>query len=122
MDEMQVNINKSLSQVDKLKNLTFGFIRELINENNCNIYIPKTIKLLITLFVPNLFIDSSILTIKEKDELLSMINTHKITCNKFKNCEWKLLLRASKDGYSTKTFHNLCDNKPNTVCFVETTK
>ena len=34
----------------------------------------------------------------------------------------KLLYRASRDGDSSQTFHNKCDEIPNTVIIIETTK
>jgi hypothetical protein len=33
--------------------------------------------------------------------------------------KFDLLLRGSKDGFSPKIFHNLCDNKPNTITFIK---
>ena len=32
---------------------------------------------------------------------------------------FKLLLRGSRDGFTPKKFHNLCDNKHNTVTFIK---
>ena len=34
--------------------------------------------------------------------------------------EFKLLFKASKDGYEAQSFHSKCDNKSNTVTFVKT--
>ncbi len=33
--------------------------------------------------------------------------------------KFELLLRGSRDGFTSKKFHTLCDNKPNTVTFVK---
>ena len=33
--------------------------------------------------------------------------------------KFELLLRGSRDGFSPKTFHELCDNKINTVTFIK---
>ena len=38
----------------------------------------------------------------------------------FIGCEWRLLFRATRDGFTTKEFHDICDGKENTVCFVRT--
>eukprot|EP01084_Bolivina_argentea_P279816 478414_1 len=109
---------QQLSDREKSEYLTFGFIHECTDNND---YIPKAIKHLITSFMPNsLWMKSSILTAKEKDSLIEMIETHSITANKFKNCIWKNVMRASRDGYSPERFHEICDDVSNTVCFVET--
>ena len=33
--------------------------------------------------------------------------------------KFKLLLRGSRDGFTPKSFHTLCDDKPNTVTFIK---
>ncbi|CAB4412227.1 unnamed protein product [Rhizophagus irregularis] len=33
--------------------------------------------------------------------------------------KFELLLRGSRDGFTPKKFHELCDNKPNTVTFIK---
>lgn len=107
-----------LSVSDKLEYVTYGYIRENVEAKVKDI-IPEEIKLLISSFLSNLWMDSTILTPKEKDMLISMVEGNKIT-SKFKGCEWKLLIRASRDGYEPADFHKLCDGKQDTVCFVET--
>mmetsp|Transcript_42037 Transcript_42037/g.67578 ORF Transcript_42037/g.67578 Transcript_42037/m.67578 type:complete len:229 (+) Transcript_42037:116-802(+) len=102
---------------DKVKHVTFGFVRNEIDA--VHVSIPDAIKHLICSYVPSLWIDSVILTHREQQCLLDMIATHEITA-KFAGCEWKLIFRASRDGYSSKQFHAKCDGKANTVCFVET--
>eukprot|EP01084_Bolivina_argentea_P229867 387873_1 len=103
----------------KLELLTFGCIRNHIEHNIQNKRIPRAIKEMIASFLPNLWIDSKILRSEEIDALLQVVNSHRMT-EEFALCEWKLLLRASRDGYSTDTFHELCDHKKHTVCFVLT--
>ena len=112
-------MSSSLSTKDKLELVTIGYIRKNIEYKYKQVTIPKAVKLLISSFVPNLWIDSKILTSKERDMLLSMVENHEIT-KKFTGCEWKLIFRASRDGYFTNQFHDKCDGKENTVCFVET--
>eukprot|EP01084_Bolivina_argentea_P267863 454824_1 len=112
-----IPVTSELPLTKRIQFVTYGYIRNEIKETRINI--PKAIKLLISSFVPNLWIDSNILTPNEQDSLLSMVNNHPMT-KKFARCEWKLLLRASRDGDSTKIFHELCDHKKNTICFVET--
>eukprot|EP01083_Nonionella_stella_P058006 152039_1 len=55
---------------------------------------------------------SKILTKKEMKKLKRMVPQHLR--------KWKLLLRASRDGYNGHSFHRLTDNKRNTVCVVQT--
>lgn len=110
---------ETLTVTEKLEYIVYGFIKENIEHENDELNIPKAIKLLIASFTPNLWINSKILSSTEKDMLLAMVENHKIT-KKFVGCEWKLLFRASKDGYTPKDFHDKCDGKENTVCFVET--
>ncbi|ETO13190.1 hypothetical protein RFI_24186 [Reticulomyxa filosa] len=57
-------------------------------------------------------IESKILKPKEQ-EMLSKWMPKKYTQKK-----WKLLLRASKDGFDSATFHRKCDNKGPTVVIV----
>ena len=109
----------SLPIAVKLELLTHGYIREEIESKNKDIFIPNAIKESVKLFVPNLWIETTLLTDKEKQDLLSMIETHEMT-KKFRNCEWKLLFRASRDGHQAKDFHDKCDGKENTVCMVHT--
>ena len=33
--------------------------------------------------------------------------------------KFELLLRGSRDGFTPKKFHTLCDGKPNTVTFIK---
>src|SRR4051794_35620954 len=33
--------------------------------------------------------------------------------------KFELLLRGSRDGFTPKTFHKLCDNKHNTIIFIK---
>ncbi|RNA44684.1 tldc domain-containing [Brachionus plicatilis] len=42
--------------------------------------------------------------------------------NKFENQKWKLIYRASRDGFGAKDFHLKCDGKFNTLTLIKTTK
>ncbi|GBC07686.1 hypothetical protein RclHR1_07620004 [Rhizophagus clarus] len=59
----------------------------------------------------------------ESDNVSSQNIQHKadINDNNFKESylpyKFKLLLRGCRDGFTPKRFHELCDNKPNTVTF-----
>ena len=100
----------------KCKCLASGYNREYAQKESVSI--PVVIDYLISIYLE--WIDSKILTDKkDRDTLLTMIENHNTTA-KFKNCKWKLLFRASRDGYSPNDFHNKCDGKGNTVCIIKT--
>jgi len=62
-----------------------------------------------------LTIDSVILKSKEKAALLKFVS------KKESKKRWKLLFRASKDGFASTQFHAKCDNKGTTVTVVYST-
>jgi len=62
-----------------------------------------------------LTIDSTILKPKEKAALLKMVT------KKERNKRWRLLFRASKDGFASTQFHAKCDNKGTTVTVIHST-
>ncbi|ETO18936.1 hypothetical protein RFI_18307, partial [Reticulomyxa filosa] len=62
-----------------------------------------------------LTIDSNILKAKEKEALLKFVT------KKERKKRWKLLFRASKDGFGCSQFHAKCDNKGTTVTIVQST-
>ena len=41
---------------------------------------------------------------------------------KFEKKQWKLIYRGSRDGFSANVFHSKCDNNPNTLTLIKTTK
>ena len=125
-EQMQLPSRRGLSFIQKKRDhLAVGYVREIVDainskhEQDDGLVVPKEIKTLIATFIPNLWMDSTILTAEEKVHLLDMIANHQST-QKFANCEWKLIFRATRDGFSTAQFHEECDYKENTVCFVET--
>ena len=100
--------------------MVFGYTREAVSkQQGDNLNVPSAIKLLLSTFLSNLWIDSTILSSEEKEHLLELVENHKNT-KQFAKCEWKLLFRATRHGFTTKAFHDVCDGKENTVCFVET--
>ena len=58
--------------------------------------------------------DSKIL--KETIDQLSLIRLCKLS----KKLKWKLLYRASRDGFSSDSFHEKCDNKAGTFTIIKT--
>eukprot|EP00347_Sterkiella_histriomuscorum_P009817 403339772 len=51
----------------------------------------------------------------EKDQQ-SLLMTANI--DKYQQKEYKLLFQGSRDGFTAKAFHEMCDNKGPTVCFI----
>ena len=69
--------------------------------------------------MPNMPIDSKLINSEQAALICSWIqgnNENKIT-NKFKKVyyEFQLLTRGSRDGFTSKTFHKMCDSKGPTV-------
>jgi len=63
-------------------------------------------------WTPKLTINSKILKPKEKIQLLKYVP-------KGKKLKWKLIYRASKDGFSAYNFHTVCNGKASTVVVVK---
>ena len=57
-------------------------------------------------------IDSLVLDDENYTELMSLC--------KFKNQKWKLIYRATRDGFKGEDFHNKCDGKSNTLTVIRT--
>lgn len=54
--------------------------------------------------------------------IVKSIDFYKILMSKFKiNVKWKLLYRASVDGYTAYDFHSKCDTHSNTLTMIKTT-
>ncbi len=54
-------------------------------------------------------------------EILSYSNRIKLLklCNFEKEIKWKLLYRASRDGFQSKNFHDKCDGKVKTLTVIK---
>ncbi|GET03215.1 carbohydrate-binding module family 13 protein [Rhizophagus clarus] len=64
-------------------------------------------------------IDSKIITIKHGELISKWIEKLNIT-DKMKNSyEFKLILRGSRDGFSSRTFHEICDNQTHTISIIK---
>merc|ERR1712228_233519 len=70
------------------------------------------------IFAFRLVLESTILKHEECEELHQMIGNH---CNIYPT-EWKLLYRASRDGFKMKACHQKCYSHPNVVLIVESKK
>jgi hypothetical protein len=63
-------------------------------------------------------IDSKIITDQHAELISKWINRLEIS-DEIKSCEFKLLLRGSRDGFSASKFHETCDNQSHTVSIVK---
>ena len=103
------NKNKTI-EIDNLKKLIF---REENNESksnkeNSDISIEEQI---------NNFTDSQIIRLDEREDIIKMINPEA----DMDTYNFKLLFRASRDGYTPNSFHLRCDNKGPTIVFIKIT-
>lgn len=67
-------------------------------------------------------IDSYIINKKQYIDFLNNRLLQDKDVPKGKNVIYKLLYRSSKNGENSKTFHDLCDNYPQTLTVIKTTK
>ncbi|RGB35948.1 hypothetical protein C1646_698465 [Rhizophagus diaphanus] len=64
-------------------------------------------------------IDSKIITIQHAELISKWIDRLEIT-DKMKNSyEFKLILRGSRDGFSSQKFHEICDNQSHTITIIK---
>ncbi|RGB26115.1 hypothetical protein C1646_431413 [Rhizophagus diaphanus] len=68
---------------------------------------------------PRRTIDSRIITPQYAELISKWIDRLEITDELISSYEFKLLFRGSRDGFTRKKFHEICDNKPRTVTIVK---
>ena len=106
-------LNKQINNSGQyLHLLIYGYFRENIFKK-----IDQHIEVICFHFIGYFTINSNILNESFKHELHSLLSK-KITINYLLNTT--LLYCGSKDGFKSKTFHKLCDNKPNIIILVKT--
>ncbi|RIB25165.1 hypothetical protein C2G38_2031286 [Gigaspora rosea] len=72
---------------------------------------------------PAISLSSSIITLEHAAEISSWIDRRSTIYDIFEiPYEFKLLLRGSKDGFDSITFHKLCDNIPGTIVVLSVEK
>ncbi|EXX65413.1 uncharacterized protein OCT59_025354 [Rhizophagus irregularis] len=83
---------------------------------NENVLLPRNIKI-------EKIIDSKIVTsfgiVKTISRQIDKMDVRNNFAHLKESYKFKLLLRGSRDGFTAKKFHELCDNKPNTVTFIK---
>eukprot|EP01084_Bolivina_argentea_P018138 33818_1 len=100
-----------------MKHIVSGYIRS----NQClnELHIPDSIASIILLFYFNP-IESTILTDNECDMLLLLFVDQKKL--QMFNSNYKLLYRASRDGYTVDEFFDKCDKKNNIFCIIQSSE
>ena len=91
-------------------------MQSLLPSDNPYYTIVQLIQNLILLYF-RVIINSKILTDEEQTKLFQMVNNH------FKDervADWKLLFRASRDGFHRNAFYEKCDKIPSTICIIQT--
>ncbi len=110
IEEQRTKLDKQRSELDehkaKLEKLKQHFLNYSIEASNTPPVDPDE---RIDSFDP-----SSILTSDQKREL-------NLLCNFATNTRWRLVYRASVDGFAAKNFHEKCDGVPMTLSIVKTT-
>ncbi|GBC04178.1 hypothetical protein RclHR1_05550015 [Rhizophagus clarus] len=97
-----------------------NFYLEPDNASSQNIQRPRKIKIneITNEIICSLIVGSSIVS-----TISRWIDKVNVNDNNFKELylpyKFELLLRGSRDGFTPKKFHELCDNKPNTVTFIK---
>ncbi|RGB43436.1 hypothetical protein C1646_680965, partial [Rhizophagus diaphanus] len=64
-------------------------------------------------------VDSEIITSQHAELISKWIDKLEITDDIRNMYEFKLLLRGSRDGFTSKTFHEICDNQSRTVTIIK---
>jgi hypothetical protein len=96
------------------KELRDKLIRDFIIQPN-NKPEPKSI----TKEISSISIDSKIITPQHAELISKWVDKLEIT-DKIKNLyEFKLILRGSRDGFSSRKFHEICDNRSHTITIIK---
>ena len=100
---------------DKIKLMTWWFIRAKYEQYHKDFVFPDSLKYLIRDFSSKAF-DTTILSLKQDIEFSTLL-TNKLP--NISNCEIRLLYRASKNEYLASKFHDLCDGHGPTIIIIK---
>lgn len=98
---------------DYLCTLPKEYSQLLMLANEAEFYQIKSLKELIYIHMDRSFYDSHILSANDAKNLIDL-------CSFSPNLKWKLVYRASRDGFSSNSFHWFCDGVPNTLTICQT--
>ncbi|GES93599.1 hypothetical protein GLOIN_2v1868421 [Rhizophagus clarus] len=91
--------------------------------SNINILGPRKFKINESKIVDSPIIDSQIVDSNIISTVSKWVDKVVINDDNYRELylpyKFELLLRGSRDGFTPKTFHDLCDGKPNTVTFIK---
>ncbi|CAB4403738.1 unnamed protein product [Rhizophagus irregularis] len=90
-----------------------------LRENLIIHFINQPTKPKITKEVRSKSIESKIITIQHAELISKWIDKLEITDNMKNSYEFKLILRGSRDGFSSSKFHEICDNKSHTISIIK---
>ncbi|EXX53057.1 uncharacterized protein OCT59_029383 [Rhizophagus irregularis] len=109
---------KKLLSHQLYKDLLNSYIDSESEPNDDNISLPKSIKIdgIIDSKIVNLNIISMISRWVDK---VDVNNNFSYLREMYFPYKFKLLLRGSQDGFTPIKFHELCDDKPNTIIFIK---
>ncbi|CAB4403734.1 unnamed protein product [Rhizophagus irregularis] len=97
------------------KDLRENLFKYFMDQQNNNPEQPK----ITTKETSSKSIDSKIITIQHAELISKWIDRLEIT-DKIKNSyEFKLILRGSRDGFSSQKFHEICDNQSHTITIIK---
>ena len=113
--ELEDKLNEKDQIIDNLKEELKQIKNELNEKRNENLKNQKDMMDLLNLVRKGLAINSQIIKYNEFNFIETAIR--KNLSKKVKN--YKLIYRASRNGFSAQDFHEKCDGKENTIVFVQ---
>jgi hypothetical protein len=96
------------------KDLRESLIKHFIDQPN-----NKLVEAKITKEINSKSIDSRIIKYQHAELISKWIDKLEITDKKKNSYEFKLILRGSRDGFSTRKFHEICDYQPHTITIIK---
>jgi hypothetical protein len=114
-DENLDQLNRKAIDFKEKSNLEIKNLKEMILNGRYISFESKkdNINKLFLGRIHNTILNTSILSnVKEIDELICL-------CDFPVNQQWKLIYKASQDGFEASTFHSKCDKKPNTLIIIK---
>ncbi|GBC23747.2 carbohydrate-binding module family 13 protein [Rhizophagus irregularis DAOM 181602=DAOM 197198] len=98
---------------------TSDIIKILIAANELNQSDNKPESKIITKEINSKSIDSKIITFQHAELISKWINRLENTDKMNSPYEFKLILRGSRDGFSPRKFHKICDYQPHTISIIK---
>eukprot|EP01084_Bolivina_argentea_P256830 432575_1 len=106
-------MSTSSRSTDAFELIVWYYVRNQYEDKFNKIDFPMALKYLMLQF-SKIIIGSKLLTTKEDMSFVQILSSKILNIKQF-----KLLFRASENGYLASTFHTLCDGKVPTICIVK---